>query len=482
MRARRLRPLVFDNPVLVGMLTILVVLVAVYLSYIAENGLPFVPTYDIYVQVADAGELVKNADVRIGGAQVGQVLKITPEPPDRDWPQPYAQLQLALEQSLQPLPADTRYTVRLASVLGGQYVELFPGRDRRATLPDGGTLILARRASLNHYIPYVDLSSAFQAFGPATRAGVRSATAQLGDMVAGRGNDFNDAIFAGAHLIGPLQSVLRLLADPRTRLSQFVGGLAQTTGALAPVAPTISSLLTAGAGTLDALHRSRLGQAIDELPPTESVATGVLSNATPVLADAAAVVRELRPGAALLAPTARGLDTVLRGAVPVFAALPRLAAGLNQALAQTRKLAADPASIEVFRALGSNDLGTTGASAFVGLGAILEAVAPAQFACNVAGLWARNFAASLTGGDSSAAWLRFMPIIDSPELTQTSAPASDLHLDYYPVEDQAECQAGNEVYSGAQRIGDPGHTSRTVDNTTPPPGVLAEGRKAGLVP
>ena len=55
-------------------------IVAVYLSYIAENGLPFVPTYNINVDVANAAELVKNADVRIGGARVGQVLTITPEP------------------------------------------------------------------------------------------------------------------------------------------------------------------------------------------------------------------------------------------------------------------------------------------------------------------------------------------------------------------------------------------------------------------
>jgi virulence factor Mce-like protein len=482
MRRRRLQLAIIDSPVLVGMVTLLVVLVAVYLSYIAENGLPFLPTYDVYVQVANAGELVKNADVRIGGARVGQVLAISPEPPDREWPAPYAQLQLALAQSVAPLPADTHYTVRLASVLGGQYVELFPGHDRRAVVPDGGTLTIARAPGRNHYIPYVDLSTAFQTFGPATRAGVRSATAQLGDIVAGRGNDLNDAIFSAAHLIGPLEQVLRLAADPRTRLSQFVFGLSQTTSALAGVAPAISSLLARGATTLAALHRSRLGEAIDQLAPTESLGARVLSNATPVLADAAAVVQELRPGAALLPGTARGLHAVLRGAVPVFAQLPRLAAGLRQALAQTRRLAADPASTEVFRALGSNDLGTAGASAFVGLGAILSAVAPAQFACNVAGLWARNFADSLTGGDSAAAWLRFMPIIDQSQLGQASAPAADLHLNYYPVENRSECQAGNEVYSGTQRIGDPGHTSATVDNTTPPPGVLAEGRRAGLVP
>ena len=81
MRSRRFQASdVFNNPVLIGTITILVVVVAVYLSYIAENGLPFVPTYNINVEVANAAELVKNADVRVGGARVGQVLTITPEP------------------------------------------------------------------------------------------------------------------------------------------------------------------------------------------------------------------------------------------------------------------------------------------------------------------------------------------------------------------------------------------------------------------
>jgi virulence factor Mce-like protein len=483
MRARR-QPLlaVLDNPILVGMVTILVVIVAVYLSYIAENGLPFIPTYDIRVQVANAGELVKNAAVRIGGAQVGQVLSITPEPPNGRWPQPYAQLELELNKSLEPLPMDTHYTVRLQSVLGGQYLELYPGHDRHAFLPDGATFTIARRAALNHYIPYVDLSTAFQTFGPATRKGIRSAANQLGDAVAGRGADFNDAIFSTAHLLGPLEKVLRLVADPATNLTGFLSGAAQTTSALAGVAPALSSLLSGGASTLQALHESRLGAAIDATPSTESLARGVLESARPVLSDAAAVVQGLRVPAGLIPGTAQRLDTVLHLALPVFRQLPPLAGGLRAALAQTRLLADDPATTEVFKLLGTNDLGSTGASAFLGLGAILTAVAPAQFACNVAGLWLRNFSQSLTGGDSAASWLRFMPLVDVGQLLQTAAPSNQLHLNYYPVEDQSQCQSGNEGYTSGQLIGNPPATSRTVDDTAPPPGVLARGRRAGLVP
>ena len=109
----------WTSPVLIGILTIAIVVLAVYLSYTAENGLPFLPTYQVNVQVANADELNKNADVRVGGARVGQILAVTPEPASGTWPHPYAQLRLQLQSSLEPLPLDTHYRVRLSSVLGG---------------------------------------------------------------------------------------------------------------------------------------------------------------------------------------------------------------------------------------------------------------------------------------------------------------------------------------------------------------------------
>jgi len=473
---------VFNNPVLVGTVTLLVVFVAVFLSYIAENGLPFVPTYNISVQVADAGELVKNAAVRIGGARVGQVLTIKPEPAEKSWPHPYALLGLALDRSLEPLPADTHYQVRLQSVLGGQYVELIPGSERGGGVPDGGTLMLSTNPNLNHNIPYVDLSAALNTFGPKTEAGLRGVIDGFGDAVAGRGAQLNDAIYQTAQLLGPLESLLRLFAAPSTHLDNFIAGLAGTTAALAPVAPTISDLLSNGAVTSAALDVPALGATLDDLPGTEATGTTVLTNSLPVLTDAAEIIQNLKPAAAYLPTAARQLDEVLRAAPATFRLAAPVSADLEKALASTKALALDPASTETFKILGSNDLGTFGASVFVGLGAILDTIAPAQLACNVAGLWVNNFASTLSEGDSSGSWLRFSPLFDSAELIQSASTSPDLHIDYYPIEDTSECQAGNEPYKPGQVIGNPGHTSTTVDNTTPPPGVLAEGRKAGLVP
>ncbi len=478
---------VLNNPILVGTVTILVVMVAVYLSYIAENGLPFVPTYNVNVQVADAAELVKNADVRIGGARVGQVLTIKPEPASSRYPHPYAQLGLALQSNLNPLPSDTRYQVRLASVLGGKYLELFPGSKQSHGVPDGGTLTVSTNPRLNHNIPFVDLDTAFATFGPKTQRGFRNAVAELSAGFAGRGAQFNDAIYSLYQLIGPLQQLLRTFASSSTHLSQFISGLAATTRALAPVSPIVGPLLSDAATTFQALDVPALGETLDQLPPTETLGTTVLTQSLPVLAETARLVQALKPGAALLPEGARRLDDIIVAATPVFRQVPKLSSELETAFGAVDALARDPASIQTFKVLGSTDLASLGASAFIGLGAILRSVAGDQFACNVTGLWVRNFASALSEGDSGGGWLRFAPILNFDGGTQGQTfeqptPSADLHLNPYPQETSSECQGANDVYKGAQLIGDPGPSSTLVDNTAPPPGVLAEGKKAGLVP
>jgi ABC-type transporter Mla subunit MlaD len=482
-RARRTAGFLLSNPILVGTLTILVLGLAVYLSYISVNGLPFVRYYEINVQVANADELDKNSDVRIGGARVGQILSVTPEPPSRSWAHPYASLLLQLEPNLYPLSASTHYRIRLASVLGGKYLELVPGKRSARHVADGGTLRLSQKPGANHELPFTDLDTALGTFNPATQRAFRGATAGLTNAVAGRGAEINDILYSTLRLMRPLQGVLSVLADPATALERFLRATAGTTRVLASVAGPLTHLMSAGAITFGTLRRPSLGRLIDQLPPTESLATGVLRRATPELAQIARLTRALRPAAAILPKAAHRLDAIVTAARPVFKPIPKVAKALETALGAIEAVARDPASMKAFKFLGRNDLATFGASAFVGLGALLRATASAQLECNTTALWLRNFASGLSEGDQTAPWLRAMPVFQFQQSTQRASPAPDLHIDYYPQESLGSgCQAGNEPYRGAQRIGSPGRTSTVVDNTAPPAGVLARGRKAGLVP
>ena len=86
MTRRRGAASMLGSPVLVGAITLLVAIVAVFLSYNANSGLPFVPTYDLKAEFSNAANLVVGNDVRIGGQRVGAVSEITPVPGDGDEP------------------------------------------------------------------------------------------------------------------------------------------------------------------------------------------------------------------------------------------------------------------------------------------------------------------------------------------------------------------------------------------------------------
>ena len=122
------------SPLLIGAVTALIAVVAVYISYNANHGLPFTPTYNIRVQLPSAANLFPGNDVRIGGTRVGLVEKLVPEEQENGHVVVYAYLKL--EKSVQPLPADTTATVPSISSIGLKYLALERGTSSR-TIPAG---------------------------------------------------------------------------------------------------------------------------------------------------------------------------------------------------------------------------------------------------------------------------------------------------------------------------------------------------------
>src|SRR5215217_4609941 len=111
---------VASNPILVGAVTVLVVIVAVFLAYNANNGLPFVSTYDLRARVPNANALVKGNEVRIGGSRVGVVRGVSPvQLPNGEVA---AELDLRLDKSAEPLPSNSTMIIRPKSPLGLKYL------------------------------------------------------------------------------------------------------------------------------------------------------------------------------------------------------------------------------------------------------------------------------------------------------------------------------------------------------------------------
>lgn len=466
--SRDSRPHAPPNPTLIGSILVMFTLICVALAYNANRGLPFVPTYDVFVEVPDAARLIEaGSEVRIGGSRVGVVDSIAAVrgPAQRA---PYARVGLKLDESHAELPVDTRVTVRPRSLLGAKYVALTPGRSRR-TLAEGDTLPLRQAA------PVVEVSDTFEIFGKRSAHAMQQTVIELGGGLAGRGGQLNALFGETRQLLPPLQSVLETLSAPATDTAGFVTALASFSAALAPVADDLAALIDAAGGTVAALDRAgdHLPGVVDGAARSERIAIDASRRLEPVLRDAAAIARGLRPAGQILPRAAGTIATALGRATPGLGRVPELEPGLRRVLRGLDRVVAEPTTVPALRRV---------VTASGALNEVLAGLLPAQRNCNLLGVWARNTGSLVARGDAHGNWMSFLLMFGNPdEVLQHPTPRANAHINPYPRTDDRECESGNEPYAPGTLIGSPPGIQRGTDETLPPAGVTERARRAGLL-
>jgi virulence factor Mce-like protein len=447
------------SPILMGAITCLVTVIAVFLAYNANSGLPFVPTYDVSVQVPDAAGLVAGNDVRVGGKRVGTITKIAAQKTPAG---PVARLDLKLDKTAEPLHTTARVTVRPRSPLGLKYLEVIPVK-RGPALAAGETLPLRQARQV------VDLDQVLNAFDQGSRRSLQLMVAGLGGGLAGRGADLNSTFAATPPLMRGVERVSANLADPRTGLDGALRGLDRTMEEVAAAGPALGSIVRASDTTAGALASvaPQLQDVISALPPTEATGTHALAVMRPVLADARVLVHDIRPGARVLASAAARLHDAVRAGIPVVRRALGLSERLRTALGAVDVLASDPLTSGALDRL------------LLTLRSALPTVrflAPFQTTCNYLGLWTRNVDSTISEGDDSGTWFRTIVIGQPDEASARADPSPNLHVNPYgntaaPGQTH-ECEPGNEPYLPGQRIGNvPGNQGTRTETTSPPAGV-----------
>jgi virulence factor Mce-like protein len=358
------------SPVLVGAVTVLVVIVAVFVSYNANQGLPFVPTYRLAAELDNGSKLIPGNEVRAGGFRVGQISEIRAERKRVNgrtrW---IAVIEMDLDPTVEPLPIDTTLSVRARSALGLQYVELVPGRSRRG-YKAGDTVPLRNTGGQT-----AELEALLETFEPQTRVDARRLLEGFGDGLAGRGESLNVAIEELNPFLTRLTPVMRALSDRETELRNLFPALGATVAEAAPVAAVQGRWLAAMADTFVALGRDpqALRETIEESPPTLAAATRSFRVQTPFLERFADVSRRLRPAAAEVPRSLPLVNDALRAGIPAFRLTPELGTRVEQLLSSLDELARNPSTLLALRDLRQ--------AARVGRPA-LEYVAPYQTVCN----------------------------------------------------------------------------------------------------
>jgi virulence factor Mce-like protein len=467
------------SPTLVGAVTVLVVVVAVFLAYQANNGLPFVPTYQLSAQLPDADSLVKGNDVRIGGQRVGQITSITPEnvdnapcpnDPTRLCTGQVAKVDMTLNKDLQELPDNSTIVVRSKSALGLKYLQVNRGDSNRGFAPGAIMPLTAARPEP------VEIDQVFNMFDQPTRTAIQSNLVEFGNALAGRGGDLNGAIGQLKPLVERLTPVMRNLADPNTGLSNFVSSLSATAAEVAPVAEIQGQLFADLDTTFAAFARvSRpfIQESISRSPAAEDAAINSLPTVRPFLANTGKLFTELTPGLVAIAPRAKDLGAATVEGIKALALSPAFNAQLDPTAQALLNLANDSSARQGINAL--TEFNNT-------LSPPLRFITPAQSICNYATLLFRNTASwqsSSNGiGTSQRAIVLQPPLGPNSEVGPSSAPANGggqasnfLHYNPYPNTaapgQPRECEAGNEGYAAGQQV---------IGNVPGNQGILTEGQ------
>src|SRR3954453_1985224 len=332
------------NPVLVGAVTTLVVIVAVFLAYNANNGLPFVPTRSLRVQISNGAELVPGNEVRAGGFRIGVVDDMKPVRLANG--RIGAELHLKLDKKIGPVPVDTTVEIRPRSALGLKYVEFTKGKSKQ-TLPDGGLL------PESHATVPVEMDQVYNMFDKPTRDAAQTNLQGFGNAFAGRGEDLNRFIQTAPSLFGHLNSVMAYLAAPQTDLKNFFKQLGTTANIVAPVSKVNANLFTEMADTFEAWSRDpqALKDTIAKQPATLDVATESLKVQRPFLEHPAAFSRDLNAAASELPGTLPPLNRALEIGTPVTRRLVELNQELQGAMDALRKLSEAPTTLGALRGL-----------------------------------------------------------------------------------------------------------------------------------
>jgi virulence factor Mce-like protein len=439
------------NPVLIGAATVLVVIVAVFLSYNANQGLPFVPTYQLEAELPSAANLVVGNDVKIGGSRVGTVSSLRPKTlPDG---RVIAVAGLKLDKDAGPLPVDSTLLVRPRSALGLKYVEITRGTSSR-TYANGATIRLAQARTP------VELDEFLNMFDSRTREAARQNLQGFGTAFAGRGESINTAIGAFRPLLRDVIPVMRNLSSPDTGLRNFVRQLGTFSSIVAPAAETQASLfdnLDATMAALDSVARPYIQDSITHAKPALDEGIRDFPRQRPFLANTTGLMRDLRPGVRALRSAAPPLSDALGTGIEVLPRTPPLNRRLQSLLDELKTFSDDPL---VPRGI------TATTEAVKALDPILRYLAPAQIDCNYATLFFRNISSLLSEGDRDGTWQRFI-IVTTPsgpnnEGGPSSAPANGpsqenhLHINPYPnvgaPGQPKECEAGNEPYLAGRTV------------------------------
>jgi phospholipid/cholesterol/gamma-HCH transport system substrate-binding protein len=255
--------------------------------------------YRFKADFPEAALLVKEADVRMAGVNVGKVKQKELGPGGRT-----TRVTMEIDNRFAPIGRDARAILRQKSLLGESYVEITPGSPEAEDLDDGGTL---PRSQVDDT---VELDEVFRVFDPDTRKAFQEWLHEAGVATTGTfARDFNDSLGNAAPFFEGGADLLRPLAEQEVALRRLVRDTGRVFDAVSREDGQLRGLITGGEATFGALasRDDALAETFQVFPTFLRETRATLRRLEAFARNTDPLVRDLREPAQDLAPTLRDL-------------------------------------------------------------------------------------------------------------------------------------------------------------------------------
>ncbi len=353
----------------------------------------------------NAGQLVRDDDVQVGGRRVGSVRAIELTDDNQ------AAVKISVQEPYAPLREGTHAVIRLTSLSGiaNRYVALTPAPGDAEELPAGATLTADSTTDV------VDLDQLFNTLDPKARKDLQGVIQGFATQYDGRGKEAGET----AEYFNPFLSTSRQLVNQLTEdegtLTDFIVNSSRAVTAVAEKRDDLASLVgnTNATAAAIASQDAALSQALGLLPTTLRRANTTFVNLRATLDDLDPLVDASKPATKDLAPFLRELRPLVTSAIPTIHDLRRLVTtpGANNDLIDaTRKM---PALQRVASPTFKNST-----QALVKSQPVLEYIRP--YTPELTG-WFHDFGQGTANYDANGHFARIQPIFNAFQFNNTPA-------------------------------------------------------------
>jgi phospholipid/cholesterol/gamma-HCH transport system substrate-binding protein len=353
----------------------------------------------------NAGQLVKDDDVQVGGRRVGSVRDIQLTNDN------HAAIKITVQEPYAPLREGTQAIIRLTSLSGiaNRYIALTPAPGDAKALPDGATLTTEATTDV------VDLDQIFNTLDKKTSGDLAGVIKGFATQYKGKGVETGQSVKYFNPLLSSSRRLVQEVTEDEGALTRFLVNSSQAVTAIAEKRDDLADLVSNANETASAIgsENAALARALGLLPTTLRRANTTFVNLRATLDDLDVLVAESKPATKDLAPFLRELRPLIAAARPTIRDL-RVAVSQsgpnNDLIDATRKMprlqrVASPA----FR---------NGRQALMDVQPVLEFARP--YTPDLVG-WFRDFGQGAANYDANGHYARIQPIFNAFQFTDNPA-------------------------------------------------------------